>query len=105
MIDLMTPSEIMEKFVENIEKERIRKKMTQADLYKAIGMSPAGYGKFIKNKNTSFENIIKILLALNMTSNIEALLSIQEFSTLQEIRDKSKNKVKRRVKRSSSERD
>lgn len=104
MIELMTPLEIMERFVENIEKERIRRKMTQADLYKAIGISASGYGKFIKNKNTSFENIIKILLALNMSSNLEALITIQEFTTLQEIRDKNKNKVKKRFKRIKNER-
>lgn len=100
MIDLMTPLEIMEKLVNNIEKNRIRKRMTQADLYKAAGISASGYQKLIKNKNTSFENILKILMALDMSSNIEALLSIQEFSSLDEIRNENKQIVKKRVRRS-----
>lgn len=67
MIEFMTPYEVMEKLVENIEKQRIRKNMTQADLYKKAGLSASGYGKFIKNKSTSFENILKLLFALDMT--------------------------------------
>ena len=43
MIEFMTPYEVMEKLVENIEKQRIRKNMTQADLYKKAGLSASGY--------------------------------------------------------------
>lgn len=99
MIEFMTPYEVMEKLVENIEKQRIRKNMTQADLYKKAGFSASGYGKLIKNKNTSFENILKLLFALDMNSNIEALLSIQEFNSIDEIRDAKKSKIKQRVKK------
>jgi transcriptional regulator with XRE-family HTH domain len=67
MIEFMTPYEVMEKLVENIEKQRIRKNMTQSDLYKKAGLSASGYGKFIKNKSTSFENILKLLFARNFT--------------------------------------
>ena len=67
MIEFMTPYEVMEKLVENIEKQRIRKNMTQADLYKKAGLSASCYGKFIKNKNTSFENVLKLLFALDMS--------------------------------------
>ena len=99
MIEFMTPYEVMEKLVENIEKQRIRKNMTQADLYKKAGFSASCYGKFIKNKNTSFENILKLLFALDMSSNIEALLSIQEFNSIDEIRDAKNSKIKQRVKK------
>ncbi len=99
MLDFMTPYEVMEKLVENIEKQRIRKNMTQADLYKKAGLSASGYGKFIKNKSTSFENILKLLFALDMSSNIEALLFIQEFNSIDEIRDEKKAKIKQRVKK------
>ena len=99
MIEFMTPFEVMERFVATIEKERVRKNMTQADLYKAAGMSASGYGKFIKNKNSSFGNVLKILFALDMTSNIEALLSTQEFTTIDEIRNIKEKKVKKRVRK------
>ena len=39
MTEFMTPFDIMEKFVDIIEKQRVRKNMTQVDLYKAAGMS------------------------------------------------------------------
>jgi transcriptional regulator with XRE-family HTH domain len=99
MIEFMTPYEVMEKLVENIEKQRIRKEMTQSDLYKKAGLSASGYAKYIKNKNTSFENILKLLFALDMTSNIEALLSIEEFNSIAEIRDEQNAKIKQRVKK------
>ena len=99
MIEFITPYEVMEKLVENIEKQRIRKNMTQADLYKKTGLSASGYGRFIKNKSTSFENILKLLFALDMTSNIEADLFIQEFNSIDEIRDEKKSKIKQRVKK------
>jgi transcriptional regulator with XRE-family HTH domain len=99
-IELMTSLELMEKFVTNIEKERIRNKMTQSELYKASGMSATAYRNFIANKNTSLENIFKLMQILNMTSNIKSLITIQEFTTLDEIRNENNKKVKKRVKRS-----
>jgi predicted small metal-binding protein len=36
-----------------------------------------------------------------MTSNIEALLFIQEFSSIDEIRDEKKSKIKQRVKKAT----
>ena len=99
MIELMTPYQVMTQFANNIEKQRIRKNMTQADLYKAAGMSASGYANFLKNKNCSFENILKILFALDMASNIEALLSIDEFDSLDEIRNIKEKKPRRRVRK------
>ena len=58
MIEFMTPFDIMEKFVDVIEKQRVRKNMTQADLYKAAGMSSKSYANFISTKSTKFENIV-----------------------------------------------
>ncbi len=101
MIEFMTSYEVMEKFVNIIEKERIRKEMTQSELYKAVGLSASGYQKFIKNKNTSFENILKIMFVLDMTTNIEALLTTNEFNSIDEIRNEKKDKVKKRVRKAS----
>ncbi len=58
MIEFMTLLDIMGKFVDVIEKQRVRKNMTQADLYKAAGMSSKSYANFISTKSTKFENIV-----------------------------------------------
>jgi len=90
MIEFMTPYDIMAKFVDNIEKQRIRKNMTQADLYKKAGLSASGYGKFIKNKRASFENILKLFIALRLFDNLNGLLKQREIKSLEEIKNESK---------------
>lgn len=99
MIELMTPFDIMSKFVEVIEKERIRQDIRQSDLYKKAGISSSAYAKFLKNKNTSFKNIIKLMYALNMSANIDGLLSIQKYTSIDEIRIEQKKISKKRVRK------
>jgi transcriptional regulator with XRE-family HTH domain len=90
----------MEKFVEMIEKERIRKNMTQQELYNAAGMSASAYRSFMDSKNTKFVNIINLLFALDLTAKIEELIKVQEYVSLDEIRREKNNKVKKRVRKS-----
>jgi len=95
----MSPYDIMYKFSEIIEKERIRQELRQSDLYTQAGISSSAYANFLKNKNTSFENIIKLLYTLNMSSNIEGLLMEQEYSSIDEIRSIKKRDSKKRVRK------
>ena len=103
MIGFMTPYDVMEKFVEMIEKERIRKDMTQKDLYRASGMSASAYRSFLDTKNTKFENIINLLFALDLTSKIEELIKVEEFISLEEIRNAKKQKVRKRVRKAKND--
>jgi transcriptional regulator with XRE-family HTH domain len=100
MVEFYSTLEIMEKFVEMIEKERIRKNMTQQELYNAAGMSASAYRNFMDSKNTKFVNIINLLFALDLTAKIEELIKVQEYVSLDEIRQEKKNKVKKRVRKS-----
>ena len=99
MIEFMTQFDIMEKFVDVIEKQRVRKNMTQADLYKAAGMSSKAYANFMSTKNTKFENIVNIMIALDMTSKLENLLTQEKFTSIDEIRNEKKHKEKKRVRK------
>jgi len=99
MIELMSPYDVMEKFVDVIEKERVRKNMTQVDLYKAAGMSAKSYANFMSNKTTKFENIIKIMIALDMTSKLELLLEQEKYTSIDEIRNKAMHKERKRVRK------
>lgn len=99
MIEFMTPYDIMEKFVDVIEKQRVRKNMTQADLYKASGMSSKAYANFISSKSTKFENIVNIMIALDMTSKLENLITIEKYTSIDEIRNEKKHKEKKRVRK------
>ena len=99
MIEFMTPFDIMEKFVDVIEKQRVRKNMTQVDLYKAAGMSSKSYANFISTKNTKFENIVNIMIALDMTSKLENLLIQEKFTSIDEIRNEKIHKEKKIVRK------
>lgn len=99
MIELMSPYDIMEKFVEVIEKERIRKNITQVELYRAAGMSAKSYANFMRNKTTKFENIVNLMIALDMTSKLSMLLEQEKFVSLDEIRDEKKHKERKRVRK------
>ncbi|MEA3370989.1 MAG: helix-turn-helix transcriptional regulator [Campylobacterota bacterium] len=99
MIELMSPYDIMEKFVDVIEKERVRKNMTQVDLYKAAGMSAKSYANFMSNKTTKFENIINIMIALDMTSKLESLLDQEKYTSIDEIRSQKMHKERKRVRK------
>lgn len=99
MIEFMTPYDIMEKFVNLIEKQRVRKNMTQVDLYKAAGMSAKSYANLMSSKTTKFENIINIMLALDMTSKLENLITQDKFTSIDEIRNEKNHKEKKRVRK------
>jgi len=99
MIELLTTFDVMKKFVYMIEKERIRRNMTQKDLYKASGLSASAYRSFMDTKNTKFENIVNLLFALNLTSKLEELIKTDEFTSLDEIRNEKNKKVIKRVRK------
>jgi len=99
MIEMMTPYDIMEKFVDIIEKERVRKDMTQVDLYKAAGMSAKSYANFMSNKTTKFENIINIMIVLDMTSKLKLLLEQEKYTSINEIRNQKMHKERKRVRK------
>ena len=103
MIEFFTTSDIMEKFVSMIEKERIRKNMTQKDLYKASGLSASAYRSFMDTKNTKFENIVNLLFALDLTSKLEELIKVEEFTSLDEIRNEKDKKVPKRVRKGKND--
>jgi len=104
MIEFITTYDFMKKFVDMIEKERIRKDMTQKDLYKASGMSASAYRTFMDTKNTKFENIVNLLFALELTSKLEELIKVETFTSLDEIRNEKNKKIKKRVRRSKDDR-
>ena len=99
MIEFMNTYDIMEKFAEMIEKERIRKDMTQKELYKASGMSASAYRSFLDTKNTKFENIINLLFSLGLTSKIGELIKVERFISLEEIKNEKNRKVRKRVRK------
>jgi predicted transcriptional regulator len=87
MLELNTPSEIVEKMVLHIENERKLQKLQQKELALKADIPLPTYKDFIYKKRISFENLIKLLIALRLFQNIKGLLHEREIRTLDEIRN------------------
>ena len=90
MIELYTPFEIIEKAVELIEKERKIQHLQQKELSLKADMPFPTYKQFIYQKKISFENLIKLFIALRMFNNLNNLLKAKEYQTLDEIKNNDK---------------
>jgi len=89
MYELYTPKEIISKMVEIIEKERRAQSLQQKDLSKITSIPLPTYREFVYNKKISFENLIKLLFALKLFTNLEGLLTEKSYSSIEEIRQQN----------------
>ncbi len=93
MIELQTPSEIIESLVENIENQRIKKKMKQLELCKNAEVPLSTYQNFIYEKKISLPSLIKIMYALQMWDNLQGLIEYEEVASIEEMKLRHKKKV------------
>jgi predicted transcriptional regulator len=90
MIELYTPLEIIEKSVQIIETERKVQKLQQKELAQKAHIPLPTYKQFIYSYKISFENLIKLFIALRLFDNLNGLLKNKEYKTLNEIKEKDK---------------
>jgi predicted transcriptional regulator len=95
MIELYTPLEVIEKTANLIEKIRKQQKLQQKELALKADIPLPTYKQFIYHKKASFENIIKLFMALRMFDNLNGLLKVQEYKTLDDI--KMEDKLPKRI--------
>ena len=95
MIELNTPLEMIEKTANLIENVRKQQKLQQKELALKADIPLPTYKQFIYHKKVSFENIIKLYMALRMFDNLNGLLKVQEYKTLDDI--KMEDKLPKRI--------
>lgn len=95
MLELNTPNEIVEKVVVLIERERKLQKLQQKELALKADIPLPTYKDFMYKKRISFENLIKLLIALRLFENLKGLLYEREVKSLEEL--KSENKLPKRI--------
>ena len=88
MYELFTPKEVISKMVEIIEKERRAQSLQQKDLSNITSIPLPTYREFVYNKKISFENLIKLLFALKLSTNLDGLLYENSYSSIEEIKQK-----------------
>jgi predicted transcriptional regulator len=90
MIELSTPIELIEKTIELIENERKVQKLQQKEFALKADIPFPTYRDFVYKKRVSFENILKLFIALRLFDNINGLLKQREIKSLEEIKNESK---------------
>ncbi len=97
MYELYTPKEVIAKMVEVVEKERRVQALQQKELSSIASIPLPTYREFVYNNKISFENLIKLLFALKLFSNLEGLLQEKSYSSIEEI--KKKDTLPKRVRK------
>lgn len=88
MIELSTPLEIIQQTAKLIEKERKFQRLQQKELAKKADIPLPTYKQFVYSYKISFENLIKLFIALRMFENLSGLLKERECQTLDELKQK-----------------
>lgn len=102
MIELKTPSEIIDSLVVNIEKTRKQMKLRQVDLCKIADVPLATYQSFIYKKNINLVSLVKIVYSLKMWDNLEGLIAFEEIKSIEDIRmAKKQQQLPKRIRKSS----
>jgi len=87
MIELSTPQELIEQMILLIENSRKKQKLQQKELSLKADIPLSTYKDFIYKKRISFENLLKLLIALRLFDNISCLLKEKDILSLNDIRD------------------
>lgn len=95
MIELSTPTEIIEQLILVIEDERKIQKLQQKELALKADVPLPTYKDFIYKQKISFESLLKLLIALRLFDNITGLLKKREIVSLSEL--KNENKLPKRI--------
>ena len=90
MIELSTPIELIEKTIELIENERKVQKLQQKELALKADIPFPTYRDFVYKKRVSFENILKLFIALRLFENLNGFLKQREIKSLEEIKNETK---------------
>jgi hypothetical protein len=88
MYELYTPKEIIQEIVEIVEKERRVQRLQQKALAQKASIPLPTYREFVYNHKISLENLLKLLFALKLFTNIEGLLHKRSYESIEEIKHK-----------------
>ncbi|MAC84371.1 MAG: hypothetical protein CL624_09575 [Arcobacter sp.] len=102
MYEIKTTSEILAFFAKKIKNERLRQKIKQDEFALKAGISLSTYKTFENKGKGSFENFIKIMIALGKVGELEKLLIEPEFSPKKKVIGGNNIKNIQRVRISSS---
>lgn len=98
MLDLSftKPDEMVSLLCDRLRKERINQQMTQSELAKRAGIGVNTLSNLESGKNTGFENIIRVAMALGRTAELEGLFK-PRLESLEDLRRYESTLTRKRI--------
>ena len=93
-------NEGLEEIGKRIKDLRIASCYTQSDLAKKAGISVSSIHRIELGKSVQFDNILRVMKALNILSKMEQAIPVQKISPMQQLKAERKKKIYRKPKTS-----
>lgn len=95
-ITLTNAEEIAMEVAASMRKRRIEKNITRKQLAVESGVATANLTRFEQKGKISFENLIKIAIALGYTSEVRSIFSTPKYATMEELETIRRNQYKKK---------
>lgn len=80
----------------DMRRRRVEKNITRRQLAEESGVAPANLARFEQKGKISFENLIKLAMALGYTAEIKSIFAAPKYSTMAELDTICRNQNKKK---------
>ena len=94
-INAVTPSEIIKSVAQRVKSRRLELNLTQNGLAARAGVNIETYRKFERTGEISLLNLVKLAIALNVTSDFTTLFAQKQYQSLDDLLEVKKSNRKR----------
>ncbi|MEJ2800817.1 helix-turn-helix protein [Comamonas sp. BIGb0124] len=101
-LSLVKPDELVKLLAERLRKERLVQQMTQSELAARSGIGVATLSNLEAGRNTAFEGVVRVAMALGRRDELEALF-MPKLDSLDDIRRYESGAKRQRIKKTSND--
>lgn len=101
-LSLVKPDELVKLLAERLRKERLVQQMTQSELAARSGIGVATLSNLEAGRNTAFEGVVRVAMALGRREELEALF-MPKLDSLDDIRRYESGAKRQRIKKTSND--
>jgi|GEM_PF-288936 len=101
--NLSSDKAILEEIGERVAKQRLNRNLTQVQLADLAGVSLSTVNRMEAGHSSQIANLIRVLRALNLLSNMDALIAEPTISPMQQLEMAGKQRQRARPKKAASE--
>jgi len=101
-LSLVKPDELVKLLAERLRKERLVQQMTQSELAARSGIGVATLSNLEAGRNTAFEGVVRVAMALGRRDELAALF-MPKLDSLDDIRRYESGAKRQRIKKTSND--